>query len=105
MDSEKVADPPAITSGIQLAADPLSMHITGDTPFPEPPSEPLLPTTAEERQATLTAFLIAPRLRNAAHMYLGDISLILYILLDTPGRRMALSCITPPIPSAKATGI
>jgi len=83
----------------------LPLRATGDTPLSEPPREPLLPTVAETRQATLAAFLAAPRLRDPARIQMGDISILLYLVMDTTGRLVALSCITPPISSTEATGI
>jgi len=49
MDSEAAAEPPQNTSDTQLEAKPLSTHTTGDIPLSDQPSEPLIPTTAEER--------------------------------------------------------
>ena len=66
---------------------------------------PMMPTAEEGRRAALTAFLHAPGLRNASHIHLRDISLLLHLLLDTPGRLIDLSRITPPIPSVEALGI
>jgi hypothetical protein len=105
MDMEGAADPPADPTAIEGITDPLPMHTTGDTPLPEPQLEPLLPTDAEERHAALTAFLTSPRLRDAARIQPGDISLLIHFLLNTPGRLIALSRTTPSIPSSEATEI
>jgi len=64
-----------------------------------------MPTSENGRRAVLTAFLQVPRLRDTSHIHLGEISLLLHLLLDTPGRLIALSRITAPIPSAEALGI
>jgi hypothetical protein len=46
-----------------------------------------------------------PLLRDATHTYLGDNALLLHLLLDTPGRLVALSRTTPHIPTDDAMSI
>ncbi len=62
-------------------------------------------TSENGRRAALTAFFHAPRLRDAAHIHLGGISLLLHLLLDTPGRLVVLSRITPHISNAEVKKI
>ena len=105
MDAESVADPPVNPSTNEATSYTVPMHATKDTPLSEPSLGPMILTAEETRHAALTAFLTPPRLRDPTRIKLGDISLLLYLLLDTPGRLVALSRITLPIPSAEATGI
>ncbi len=44
-------------------------------------------------------------MRDASNIYMGNISLLLHLLLDTPSRSIALARITPPIPIAEAAEI
>jgi hypothetical protein len=53
----------------------------------------------------MTAFLAAPRLRDPTHTRLGDISILLHLLRDTPDCLASLSRSTPCIPEIEAEGI
>ena len=81
------------------------MHTAGETSLPEPSTEPLMTPVEEGRRAASTTFLQEPRLGNAAHTHLEDISILLHLLLYTPDRLIALLHIFPPIPNAEATRI
>jgi hypothetical protein len=105
MDVETTADPPVIPTTADLTLDAVPLPATGDTPLSYPPLDPLPPIAEETRQTAMTAFLAAPRLRDPARLRVGDISILLFLLLDTSTRLFSLSRSTPCITTTKAEGI
>ena len=105
MNAETTVNPPVIPPTDEPTPDAVPLSAAGDTPLPEPPLDPLPPTTEETRQTALTAFLAAPRLRDPTHIQERDISILLYLLLDTPERLVSPFRITPCIPGTEAEGI
>ena len=73
-------------------------------PSTGPPStDQPLPGTC--RQETLTTFLRAPRLPGTSSLFMGDIAFLLHLLLDTPDRLAALSCLAQPLPPSEAATV
>ena len=105
MDAKEALDLAADPPVTQLAAASLPLQTGGDPPPQGPYTVPLPTPTEEGRRAAMTAFLKAPRLGDAAHTHLEDVSILLHLFLNTPGRLIAFSRILPPIPSADATRI
>ena len=105
MDAKEAANPPSDPTFTQPAPASLLIQNGGDTPLQEPSTAPLLTPAEDGRRAALMAFLHAPRLGDAAHTHMEDVSILLHLLLDTPGRIIVFSRIIPPIPIADTTRI
>ena len=91
MDEEEVAGLAADPPVAQLASAPLPLQTGGDPPLQVPHTAPMLTPAEEGRRAAMTAFLQAPRMEDATHTHLENISILLKLPLDTPGRLIAFS--------------
>jgi hypothetical protein len=105
MDAKETAIPLADPTVTHHVAASLPIQTGGATTLLELSTASQLTQAEDKRMAALTAFLQAPRIGDAEHMHLEDVSILLHLLLDTPGRLIAFSRIIPPIPSEDATKI